>query len=107
MSNLAYQSFIPLNSQDFLAFEAGTKRTAFRRCGPRFNEKTCQVGREVVVAKGYSKQVRLDGVIIQFKRITGSMLDSSNHASILAEFGTLQTWLVCVQIEIVSNQRKT
>lgn len=99
--------FIPLNSQDFLAFEAGTKRTAFRRCGPRFNEKTCQVGREVVVAKGYSKQVRLDGVIIQFKRITGSMLDSSNHASILAEFGTLQTWLVCVQIEIVSNQRKT
>lgn len=50
--------FIPLKTEYFQAFADGSKREELRRYGPRWNERTCCVGRDVVLSKGYSKQAR-------------------------------------------------
>ena len=46
--------FIPLRTQWFREFEAGTKQTEFRAYGPRWNERTCRPGRDAVISHGYS-----------------------------------------------------
>ena len=58
--------FIPLKSEFYAAFIAGTKITEYRRHGPGWNAKTCQVGRRVVLSKGYGKAHRVTGTIIAF-----------------------------------------
>jgi len=46
--------FIPLRTRWFREFEAGTKNVEYRAYGPRWNEKTCRVGRDAVISHGYS-----------------------------------------------------
>jgi hypothetical protein len=58
--------FIPLRSEYFEAFKAGTKTTEYRVYGPRWNERTCAVGRPVVLSKGYGKAHRLCGTVAGF-----------------------------------------
>ena len=58
--------FIPLKAEFYDAFLAGTKTTEHRRNGPRWNAKTCPVGRRVVLSKGYGKGNRVMGTIIAF-----------------------------------------
>lgn len=60
--------FIPLKTAYFEAFRAGTKTIEFRLYGPRWNERTCPVGRPVVLSKGYGKRDRLQGVITEFRK---------------------------------------
>jgi hypothetical protein len=59
--------FIPLKTKFFEAFNNGSKTTEYRLYGPRWNERTCPVGRPVVLSKGYSKAHRLSGVITAFQ----------------------------------------
>jgi len=56
--------FIPLNGKHFEAFENGTKSVERRVFGPRWNHKTCYIGRPVVLSYGYGKQRRLSGKIV-------------------------------------------
>lgn len=58
--------FIPLRSIWFRAFEAGEKNTEYRAYGPRWNERTCQVGRKAVLAHGYGWP-RLNRKVHSFK----------------------------------------
>ena len=58
--------FIPLKSEFYDAFIAGTKITEYRRHGPGWNAKTCPVGRRVVLSKGYGKAHRVTGTIAAF-----------------------------------------
>lgn len=58
--------FIPLKSEFYDAFKAGTKDTEYRLYGQRWNEKTCPVGRAVTLSKGYGKQNRMHGTITKF-----------------------------------------
>ena len=58
--------FIPLKRKYFEAFQRGEKTTEFRPLGPRWNERTCAIGRPVVLSLGYGKAHRLSGVIIGF-----------------------------------------
>ena len=58
--------FIPLKTEYFEAFLRGEKKTEYRAYGPRWNFKTCQEGRLVILSKGYGKQYRL------VKRITST-----------------------------------
>lgn len=60
--------FLPLYTEHFNAFESGEKDTEFRLYGPRYNERTCFIGREVVLSHGYGKKRRLGGVIAAFER---------------------------------------
>lgn len=43
--------FVPLKTEYYEAFADGSKREELRRYGPRWNEKTCAVGRPVDEAK--------------------------------------------------------
>ncbi len=58
--------FIPLRKEFFEAFEKRTKRTEYRRRGPRWNADTCRTGRRVVLSCGYGRARRLNGTITGF-----------------------------------------
>ena len=58
--------FIPLKSEFYDAFIAGTKTVEYRRHGPGWNAKTCAIGRRVVLSKGYGKTHRVTGTIVAF-----------------------------------------
>ena len=59
--------FIPLKAEYFEAFERGEKKEEYRIYGPRWNEKTCAIGRAVVLSYGYGKKRRLRGVVVSFR----------------------------------------
>lgn len=61
--------FIPLCTEWYRQFEAGTKTTEYRSYGPRWNERTCRVGREAVLSHGYGKKNRLRRTVTGFKKI--------------------------------------
>lgn len=59
--------FIPLKAEFFNAFKRGEKTVEYRVYGPRWNEKTCVIGRTVVLSYGYGKKRRLRGVVTSFR----------------------------------------
>jgi hypothetical protein len=61
--------FIPLKSEYFFAFADGSKGTEYRQYGPRWNEKTCCIGRHVTLSHGYGKSLRLSGIITAFRKV--------------------------------------
>ena len=60
--------FIPLKAEFFNAFADGSKKEEYRVYGPRWNERTCTIGRPVVLSYGYGKKRRLRGVVASFER---------------------------------------
>lgn len=60
--------FIPLKTEWFRQFEAGTKDTEYRAYGPRWNENTCRIGRKAIVSHGYSGK-RLERVVVGFQKV--------------------------------------
>jgi hypothetical protein len=46
--------FVPLRTEWFRQFESGDKTVEYRAYGPRWNERTCFVGRKVTLSHGYS-----------------------------------------------------
>jgi len=99
--------FIPLKTEYYEAFADGSKREELRRYGQRWNEKTCAVGREVVLSKGYGKQHRMAGRISKLKRQHGSTFGSTYKAAILDVFRTLDIEIACVAIELTPNAALT
>lgn len=61
--------FLPLNTEHFRSFEARIKTHEFRPEGPRWNAKTCRVGRAIVVSRGYSTPERMPGWISSYETI--------------------------------------
>lgn len=57
--------FIPLRTEWFRQFEDGTKRTEYRAYGPRWNERTCRIGRSATISHGYSGK-RMSGTVSSF-----------------------------------------
>ena len=60
--------FIPLNGEHYDAFERGDKTTEYRKYGGQWTEKHVYPGRAVVLSKGYGKQARLTGTVIEATR---------------------------------------
>ncbi len=58
--------FIPLNAEYYDDFEAGRKKKEYRVYGPRWNERICRPGREVVLSRGYGKGNRRSGIVKSF-----------------------------------------
>jgi hypothetical protein len=92
--------FIPLKGVYYDAFEDGSKTEELRSYGPRWNEKTCAVGRSVVLSRGYGKAHRLSGKILRFKKQYGLTFGSTYKASIIDVYGTLDVWIACISIEV-------
>jgi len=90
--------FVPLKTEYFEAFASGKKTEELRAYGPRWNEKTCMAGRDVVLSKGYGKQSRMTGRVWKFKKQHGSLFGSTYKAAILEVFGTLDIDIACISI---------
>lgn len=60
--------FIPLRREWYELFARRAKTSEYRPYGPRWNEKTCRIGRRVTLSLGYGKARRLHGVIIGFEK---------------------------------------
>lgn len=60
--------FVPLKTEYYEAFRDGSKTVEYRKYGPGWNERTCRVGRLVVLSKGYGKAHRMNGVITGFSK---------------------------------------
>lgn len=88
--------FLPLKSQYFDAFKAGTKTVEYRRYCKRWDERTCQVGRAVVLSRGYGKQNRLTGVISFFEK---RFLFSPEWVDCYGEGG----WAACIHIALIPS----
>lgn len=93
--------FIPLKTAYFDAFADGSKCEELRAYGPRWNEKTCAVGRPVVLSKGYGMRHRMQGVVTKFKRQHGEAFGSTYCTAILECYGTLDIWIACIGIKLV------
>ncbi|OEU66228.1 MAG: hypothetical protein BA863_09175 [Desulfovibrio sp. S3730MH75] len=99
--------FIPLKTEYYEAFISGDKREELRAYGPRWNEKTCRIGRAVLLSKGYGKQNRATTKVTGFKKQHGSTFGSRDRDAIKACFGTLDIEIACIEVErpkVVSNE---
>lgn len=90
--------FIPLCTEPFERFADGSKGDELRLYGPRWNEETCTVGREVVLSKGYGKHARMKGRIWKFKRQHGSLFGSTYKEAIKRHYGTLDIDVAVISI---------
>lgn len=59
--------FIPLRREWFDAFACGEKAEEFRPYNARWNERSCRIGRPVVLSCGYGSKRRLRGVVVGFR----------------------------------------
>jgi len=89
--------FVPLKTEFFRAFQAGTKTVEFRPHGPRWNERTCAVGRPVVLSHGYGKHERLTGVVSGFTVEAGPTQTEAWRKCYGATAGTLAA---CIAIRL-------
>lgn len=78
--------FIPLRRQFFEEFERGDKHFEYRVAGPRWNKKTCWIGRAVTLSLGYGKNRRLRGEITSFS-ITPTPCKTATWKEIYGERG--------------------
>lgn len=83
--------FIPLMSVHFDAFKGGTKTQEFRPLGPRWNLRTCPIGREAVLSRGYGKQARI------LKRIVGTSITDAPPPEFVKIYGEGK---LCLAIEL-------
>jgi hypothetical protein len=88
--------FIPLAAEFFEAFENGSKTTEYRIYGPRWNERSCRIGREVVLSYGYGKARRLRGVVTGFER---SMEPTKTEAWRKC-YGDIKAMAACILIDL-------
>lgn len=88
--------FIPLKTEYFEAFASGSKDTEYRPFGVRWNERTCRVGRPVVLSKGYGKAQRLQGVVAGFARVR----TSRPSEAWVACYGSRECDMACIQIRV-------
>jgi hypothetical protein len=85
--------FFPLKTEFFRQFQSGTKTTEYRRYGALWNERTCRVGRSVVLSHGYGKQSRLTGVVVGFEK---RVMDSPDWLACYGEPGQA----ACIEIAL-------
>jgi hypothetical protein len=58
--------FIPLRAEWYDKIERGEKAAEYRAYGPRWNERTCRVGRLITLSRGYGTGRRLQKAVASF-----------------------------------------
>ena len=79
--------FIPLKAEYYEAFEDGSKLYELRLEGPRWNARTCRVGRAAVLSYGYGKARRLNRVVSRYDSVSLSDLSDVDAAAVAACYG--------------------
>lgn len=90
--------FVPLKTEWYEAFAAGRKTEELRLYGTRWNERSCAIGRPVVLSKGYGKKDRLAGQIGHFYCRRGTQFSAEHQDAIRAVYGTLDVEIACIGI---------
>ena len=88
--------FIPLKGEYYDAFADGSKTWEYRPYGPRWNERTCSMGREVVLSRGYGKAHRLRGKVVAFTK-SQDMTQTELWQSI---YGQKHTHAACIAVAV-------
>lgn len=96
--------FIPLKREFYEDFAAGRKGSELRLYGPRWNERTCPVGREVVLSLGYGKAHRMTGVISEFLVRDAHTFGSTYRDSIQRLYGTLDKPIAEIRITLTAKE---
>lgn len=100
---MAKPLFIPLKTEYYRDFENGTKTTEYRLHGPRWNRRTCTIGRPVTLSLGYGKRERLHGTVTGFIDDPLGCLPSYVGRELRALYGekvdTL-TLIACIEIAL-------
>jgi len=96
--------FIPLKTEYYKAFADGSKTEEVRLYGPRWNDKTCVVDRDVVVSKGYGKHSRMTGKVAFFVKTHGTHLSPANQKAVKAVYGTLDVLVALIGIYKLKDQ---
>jgi hypothetical protein len=91
----------PVECEFFEAFQRGEKDSELRLYGPRWNERTCPVGRPVILSKGYGRQHRMQARILGFHRRHARTFGSTHRASIERLYGSLDVDIVEIRLEIL------
>jgi hypothetical protein len=89
--------FIPLKREFFEAFKRGTKTEEYRLEGPRWNARTCFVGRHVVLSLGYGKSNRLQGVVTGYR----ACIEPTSTPAWRDCYGDRPGMAACIQIQVV------
>ncbi|HRI77272.1 MAG TPA: hypothetical protein PLX33_09825 [Alphaproteobacteria bacterium] len=97
--------FIPLKTKYYDAFDAGTKTHELRLYGARWNERTCRIGRRVVLSKGYGKANRLSGRITSFTVSPLTEWHGENAEAIRAIYGEREASIASIGIDIEREER--
>ncbi|MDF1565283.1 MAG: hypothetical protein P1V51_19760 [Deltaproteobacteria bacterium] len=92
--------FIPLMGVYYDAFEMGIKTNELREYGHRFNERTCRLGRRVLLSRGYGKARRMEGTIVSFRKIPARQLRQADQISFEVIYGTLDADAADIGIEL-------
>lgn len=92
--------FVPLKAVYFDRFADGTKKVEYRRYGPRWNEKTCPIGRAVILSRGYGKACRLGGRVEGFECRHGTTFAGEEREAVLAVYGTADVLIACIEIRL-------
>lgn len=97
--------FIPLKTEFYDAFARGDKHSELRLYGPRWNERTCTPGRQVILSKGYGKQHRLNAVIDEFLKRDARTFGSTYQDSVLRTYGTLDKPIAEIRLTIQAPEQ--
>lgn len=91
--------FIPLKTAYYEQFKDGTKTIEYRKYSPRWNERTCRVGRWVTLSRGYGTRERMPGRITAFCK--------SRRPSVTQEwidcYGPGECDVACITIQVRGN----
>lgn len=94
--------FIPLKREHFEAFASGIKETEYRPYGPRWNERTCTIGRPVVLSLGYGRAHRITGTIASFT----TEADPTHRPGWVDCYGTAPRTAACIGIQKDSDRQE-
>lgn len=97
--------FVPLKTEYFELFKLGKKHEEIRVYGARWNERTCSIGRPVVLSKGYGKSERLRGTITSFTIHQGLKLKRAERATVLKLYGCINVYFAFIGMSINAEQR--
>jgi hypothetical protein len=96
--------FVPLKTEWFRAFASGSKREEFRVFGPRWNERTCAVGRRVTLSHGYSRRERLHGQVARFERRAWDSFSAAQQARLCEVFGRSDVDVAVIGVRLDADQ---
>lgn len=93
--------FIPLKSEYYEAFAAGKKTSELRRgSDPKWSSKHCRIGRPVTLSKGYGKQNRLSGKVVNYTYMPAHMLPPNDYKAFIDCFGPSEEFVSVIRIEV-------